>query len=243
MDSPRNEAWSLDLSIVIPAHNEAGVIGQVVVDFRTVCAMTPWIKNYEIIVVDDASGDLTRVLAEDCGARTYSHAARLGYGSAIKTGVLLAKYPWICIVDGDGTYPPYDLPRMLQALTDADMVVAQRFGWIAGNGMLHLLGRWVLLRVARTVSRQPIEDLNSGYRVFHKVFFMEVSESLSDGFSLSTGLTLLAHYLWERVVYVPVLYHKRQGRVSTVQRVRGFFRILGIIARMHWTYGRTRHTG
>lgn len=225
----------LSLSIVIPAHNEAETIEEVVRTFTLACRTVPWIEAFEIIVVDDASTDGTGDIARQAGATVITRGPlrSLGYGYSITFGVHQAKHPWICIVDGDATYPPFDLIRLLTHAGNSNMVVAHRYGWLAGNGTLHLLGRWALNRVARCVTHADIRDLNSGYRVFPKAFFQAVAGELPDGFSLSSTLTLLAHQRGHPVKYVPILYHKRGGR-SKVSRVRGWFGILGLI----WKHGR-----
>lgn len=127
---------SLTLSVVIPAHNEAGnlpnLIGEIDIAFRGR-------SDVEIIVVDDASSDdaVARLHALQRGPlsmRIVCHHRQRGQSAALISGVRAARGRWIGTLDGDGQNDPADLPRML-----AEM---QR----RGDPKLKLLQGW---RVAR----------------------------------------------------------------------------------------------
>ena len=105
---------TMNLSIVIPAHNEAGNIVPLVDDI--VLHLAP-LAPYEIIVVDDASKDTT--LAELTKAqgrlpmlRVIRHDRAGGQSAAVHTGVLAARAPVVCTLDGDGQNPAEELPRL-----------------------------------------------------------------------------------------------------------------------------------
>jgi hypothetical protein len=106
------------VSIVIPAFNEGGVIAQVVQAFSSAA---PW---HEIIVVDDGSSDDTGAQAAGEGARVVRHPYNKGNGAAVKTGIRSATGEFMMIVDGDGQH---------QATT------ARRFG----NGALNSLAGYL----------------------------------------------------------------------------------------------------
>ena len=91
--------------IIIPAYNEAGVIGAVVRQIRT----TPIAIDYEILVVDDGSADNTAQEAREAGAQTVSLLRNLGYGYALLTGYRFAianGFRLVIQMDGDGQHAP-----------------------------------------------------------------------------------------------------------------------------------------
>lgn len=106
------------VSIVIPAYNEAGNIGRLV---RETFMVVPKPVAGEVIVVDDCSDD---GMGEELVAlkRTHSrlvvlrHATRAGQSTALRTGILAAKFPVIATMDGDGQNDPRDIVKLLKRL-------------------------------------------------------------------------------------------------------------------------------
>jgi glycosyltransferase involved in cell wall biosynthesis len=95
------------VSIVIPAYNEADVIGQVVASLGAAAA---W---HEIIVVDDGSGDGTAARAAAAGAAVVTHPYNKGNGAAVKSGIRHATGDYVLIIDDDGQQPPKDARRIV----------------------------------------------------------------------------------------------------------------------------------
>ena len=105
---------TMNLSIVIPAHNEAGNIVPLVDDI--VLHLAP-LAPYEIIVVDDASKDTTLAELTEAQARlpmlrVIRHDRAGGQSAAVHTGVLAARAPVVCTLDGDGQNPAEELPKL-----------------------------------------------------------------------------------------------------------------------------------
>jgi len=104
----------MNLSVVIPVRNEAPNIAPLVAEIRAALDRG---FDYEIIYVDDGSGDDTvaviRGLAQDFPRlRLLRHARSCGQSAAIRTGVKAARAPWIATLDGDGQNDPADIPRL-----------------------------------------------------------------------------------------------------------------------------------
>ncbi len=107
------------LSIIIPTLNEEmGII-------KTLSKINKLNIDKEVLVVDGLSKDDTVENAKKYGAKIVIEK-RKGKGIAMRTGVKNAKGDIICFLDGDGTYPPKYIPKMISLLNDSDVVVASR---------------------------------------------------------------------------------------------------------------------
>ncbi|MGF2944964.1 glycosyltransferase family 2 protein [Mycobacterium sp. Lab-001] len=157
------DAW-----IVIPAFNEAAVIGEVIADVRAVFD--------HVVCVDDGSTDGTGDIALRAGAHLVRHPVNLGQGAAIQTGVEYArKQPGarlFATFDADGQHRVKDLAAMVDRLGagDVDVVIGTRFGG-GESGRPPLVKRVVLqtaARLSRRGRRLGLTDTNNGLRVFNK---------------------------------------------------------------------------
>lgn len=120
------------VSIVIPMHNEADNIAPLVAGIAAACAD---LTDYEIIVVDDGSTDgtgekATALMSMHKSLRLLRHDRAGGQSAAVHSGVLAARAPIVCTLDGDGQNPPSELPKLYAPLL-AD--TTGRLGLVAGQ--------------------------------------------------------------------------------------------------------------
>ena len=87
-----------NVSVILPAKNEAAAIGQ------TVSRVVTLLPEAEVIVVDDGSKDSTAEIASEAGAKVVSHPYSKGNGAAIKTGARTASGDVIVFMDADGQH-------------------------------------------------------------------------------------------------------------------------------------------
>lgn len=220
-----------EISVVIPAFNEAGTIGEVVRALKHLPDI-----SCEVIVVDDGSTDATAGEAEKAGAdRVICQRKNRGYGAALKTGVAYASNDLVATIDADLEHNPRDIIKLLEAMdAETDMVSGNRTNskTFASRG----LGKWLLRRVAEFLSREKIPDLNCGLRLFRKDKFLTVCNLLPDGYSFSTNLTLAFFKNNFNVKFVPVVYNRRREGKSKVNLVRDGINTLGLIFRLITIY-------
>jgi glycosyltransferase involved in cell wall biosynthesis len=149
--------------IVIPAWNEAGSIGAVVTE------VAGELPDVEVLVVDDGSTDQTAALAAAAGAAVARLPYNLGVGGAMRLGYrygLRNGYDVVVQLDADGQHDPRYVPKLIDALDDADVVIGARF---AGEGEYQATGprKWAMLMLSAVLSRlakHPLTDTTSGFR-------------------------------------------------------------------------------
>ena len=117
------------ISMVLPAFNEAAVIGTTVGE--VVRTLTEWSADFEVIVVDDGSSDQTAAIVNalatrDERIRLIQHPHNQGYGAALVTGFAAASKDLTCFMDADGQFAVTDLARLLVWVPSSDVVIGYR---------------------------------------------------------------------------------------------------------------------
>jgi glycosyltransferase involved in cell wall biosynthesis len=149
--------------IVTPAFNEHRSVGDVV---REVQRTLPGVT---CLVVDDGSTDHTAEVAREAGAIVAELPYNMGVGGAMRTGFRFAKengFQYVVQVDADGQHDPSEVPALIAALSEADIVIGARF---AGKGDYDVRGprKWAMVVLAKALSRTASADLTdttSGFR-------------------------------------------------------------------------------
>ncbi|MFN2461584.1 MAG: glycosyltransferase family 2 protein [Candidatus Velthaea sp.] len=152
--------------IVIPAYNEASVVGSVV---REVAG-----TGGTVVVVDDGSKDATAEVARGAGATVVRHAVNLGQGAALHTGMqyaLDAGAELVCTFDADGQHDPATIGRMVGEMqaTGADVILCSRFR--DDQTRVPALKRQTLraaLAFTRLHTRLNITDTHNGLRLMNR---------------------------------------------------------------------------
>ena len=205
------------VSIVVPTYNERGNIQPLCQGIREALE-SGW--DYEVIVVDDNSPDGTcevvrQLGEEDPRIRLIQRPGKLGLGSAVAAGFAQATGDYWVMMDADLSHRPEELPRMLQALSNADIVVGSRY--VDGGGVQNWpLWRQIVSRGASALGRLivglPVRDLTSGFGAFRRGHMEGLLPTLSPkGFKLL--LEIIAKSGDARVKEIPITFvDRRYGR-------------------------------
>lgn len=204
--------YTPSFSIVIPAFNEEGGLGDVL------AGLVSHFPRAEIIVIDDGSTDATVEVAAGKGVRVISHGRNLGYGAALKTGTRAAHGDYILFCDADGQHTPTDVGRLIEVAPKYEMVVGAR-GADSHQPLIRRPGKVILRWFANLLAGIKIPDLNSGLRVFHRETLLRYLHLMPDGFSFSTTSTFAMLKSNRRILWLPITVKKRVGK-STVSQIR-----------------------
>ncbi|HET7836855.1 MAG TPA: glycosyltransferase family 2 protein [Variovorax sp.] len=149
--------------VVIPALNEAEVVGDVIEQVRRECP--------NVVLVNDGSTDDTAARARLAGAKVISHAINLGQGAALQTGITYALRlgaSHIVTFDADGQHDPRQIATLIQSLGPGfDVALGSRF---KGTTIDMPLKRRIVLRTACWVNYAltglQLSDAHNGLRAF-----------------------------------------------------------------------------
>jgi glycosyltransferase involved in cell wall biosynthesis len=202
------------LDIIVPVYNEDPASVE-----KTIDALMDVFAHeglVHIILVDDGSDPAHALthLKEREGITYLRHETNLGYGAALKTGILSGSAPWIGITDADGTYPLDAFPRLVRDMENGDMVVGVRTGNHINVPWIRRLPKYVLNRFASYFAGRRIDDLNSGLRIFTRELCYSVWALLPSGFSFTSTITMGAIMGGFRIREHPINYFKRTGKSS-----------------------------
>lgn len=217
------------ISVVVPVYNEEKIIAKVLQDVSM--AMKNSFKEYEIIVVNDGSTDKTAEIIEKekkGAVSVITHPENIGYGKSLLDGIAAAKYNYIAIIDGDGSYSAKDIKNLYAYFPQYDMIVGARQGKEYRRGIWKRPARAFFKMLTEYAAGRKIPDVNSGLRLFKKDVVLRFKDSLCAGFSFTTTLTLIFFLNNYFVKYVPVEYAKRDGK-SKVNHIRDTLRAGQII--------------
>jgi len=231
----------VQVSVVIPTHNEAQAIAKVLADLPAGLAA-------EVIVVDSNSTDGTPEIAAKMGARVI-HEPRRGYGRACLTGLAAANSPDVVVfLDGDYSDRPSELPILLAPILDgrADITLGSRLHHQRNSGALpwhQVFGNRLAVSLIRPLYGLNITDLGP-FRAARADVLRELDlEETTYGWAVEMILKgALAEF---RIVEVPVSYHPRIGKSKISGTLKGTIGagwfILSLIVRYYFRHRKTEN--
>ncbi len=217
---------------VIPAFNEAARIAEVVARTR------PLVDA--VLVVDDGSADGTADVARGAGAEVLAHEANQGKGQSLRDGLDWADgqgYEAAVALDADGQHSPEEIPRFVEAVAAADLVVGNR---MSARGDMPLVRWWTNRTMSRIVSwlaGVTIPDSQVGYRLLRLAAWKQLDVK-TNNFDFESEMLVSAGRQGLRLAFVPVstVY---AGETSQIHIVRDTIRFLRMVWRL-WREGRRR---
>jgi dolichol-phosphate mannosyltransferase len=214
----------LKLSVVIPAHNEVGSIGETVQ--TTAAELEDAGIPHEIIVVDDASGDGTgdvvRALAEsNPNVRCVRSHLPPGFGHAIRAGLELYTGDAVAIMMADLSDSPNDLVLYYRVLEQGyDCAFGTRFGpggRTDGYPRFKLVMNRIVNAGIRFLFQHGYNDTTNAFKAYRRYVIDQVQPLLSNHFNLTVELPLKAIVRGYNFAVVPVTWTNRRHGESKLR--------------------------
>jgi dolichol-phosphate mannosyltransferase len=212
--------------LVLPTYNEAENIEAFIAAVQPQLAKAA--AEYRVLVVDDSSPDGTgqiadRLAAELPAVEVLHRPAKEGLGRAYLAGferALAGGADYVLEMDSDFSHDPEDLPRLIGAARDADLVLGSRYvrgggvtdDWGLTRRLLSRGGSWY----ARRVLGIPVHDLTGGFKCFRRGVLeaLDLEGIHADGYGFQIELTYRAIKAGFRVREVPIVFRDRQAGTS-----------------------------
>ncbi|MBB1255988.1 polyprenol monophosphomannose synthase [Streptomyces alkaliterrae] len=242
-----------DVLVIIPTYNEADNVEPIVSRVRAA------VPEAHILIADDNSPDGTGKIADELAAadehvHVLHRKGKEGLGAAYLAGFRWGTdhgYDVLVEMDADGSHQPEQLPRLLTALTGADLVLGSR--WVPGGRVENWPAyRKLLSQGGSTYSRLllgiPLRDVTGGYRAFRAATLkgLDLDQVASQGYCFQVDLAYRAVQAGFHVVEVPITFVERERGDSKMSRdivVEALWRVTawGATSRFRRLTGR-RHT-
>ncbi|MEV4146566.1 polyprenol monophosphomannose synthase [Amycolatopsis sp. NPDC049691] len=215
--APRGAREIEPVLVVIPTYNERENLGPILDRLHKV------LPDVHVLVVDDGSPDGTGELADErAAANDHVHVLhrteKAGLGAAYIAGFrwgLAREYNTIVEMDADGSHAPEDLPRLLDAVGDADLAIGSRY--VPGGAVVNWpLNRQILSRGANVYSQIALgmrtRDITAGFRAYRRPVLekLALDEVNSHGYCFQIDLTIRTADAGFEIVEVPITFTERE---------------------------------
>jgi dolichol-phosphate mannosyltransferase len=213
------------VAVIVPTYNERANIEPTVGRVRSA------VPEADLLVVDDNSPDGTgeiadKLAAEDSHVHVLHRDRKAGLGAAYIAGfhwALEEGYDVIVEMDADGSHRPEELPRLLDALAGADLVLGSRY--VPGGTVLNWpKSRELLSRGGNTYARLmlgiKLKDATGGYRAYRASTLRKIAldEVESQGYCFQIDLAMRAIRAGLTVTEVPITFVERVHGSSKMSR-------------------------
>ncbi len=210
----------MKVSVVMPVFNEEKTIQTIVHRVLTSLANLKdySIEDYELIIIDDGSQDLTKMqlkktISQLSHVRIHYENINKGKGYALRKGFQLCEGDVVIIQDADLEYAPEEYPKLLKPIIDqqADIVYGTRFQGGTTRILLfwHTVGNKILTLFSNFLTDLNFSDMETGFKVFRTPIIQNMILT-SNRFGVEPEMTAkISKLKWVRIYEVPISYFGR----------------------------------
>ena len=231
--------------VVLPTYNEADNLPAI-----SAALLALSLPNLKIVVVDDASPDGTGAIADRLAShnpdqiKVIHREAPRGLGRAYQAGCRLALEmgaQFIIQMDADFSHSPDDVLRLLDAASDADVVIGSRY--VEGgaldrewNWWRRFLSWWANTVWTRTFLHISAQDATSGFKCWRRAALegINLDRIRSNGYVFQVETIYVAEQMGFRVIEIPIFFEDRhlgRSKMTFGVKLEAAWRVLEIRAR------------
>jgi putative flippase GtrA len=160
------------LSVILPAYNEETLIAETI--SNVMLTLIKWLRNFEVIVVNDGSRDRTGAIvahmaAYDRRIRLINHPTNMGYGAALVTGFRFATKELTFFMDSDGQFDIRDLARFFPLIEEYGAILGYRID--RQDTWMRKLNAWGWKHLVRFIFGVHVRDIDCAFKLFRSEFF------------------------------------------------------------------------
>jgi glycosyltransferase involved in cell wall biosynthesis len=207
------------ISAVLPAFNEEENIETATTRMAD-ALRSLGLRDWEVIVVDDGSGDRTGEIADRLARldpehiRVFHHEPNRGYAEALKTGFTNSRHQLIFYTDSDNQFDVREIKSLLPLIEEADIVCGFRI--YRFDPLTRLVLSWGFNLLVRIIFRINVRDVDCAFKLFRREVFDKITIE-SKKFFVDAEVLAKAKYHGFRLVEVGVRHYPRPAGRSTVR--------------------------
>ena len=228
------------ITVLIPCYNEENGIADVIKSFP-ISLMRAHGYKLEIIVIDNNSSDRTAEIAKSCGVKVI-YEPKKGKGNAMRTGFynILKDTDYVVMLDGDNTYRPEEILRMVEPLNSGfcNVVIGSRLGGRIIEGSMtstNRIGNWIFSHFVRYLYQVNVTDVLTGYFAWKREAIERLRPYLtSDGFAIEMEMVTKMARLSEDIYSVPITYYVRTGKSNLHPFYDGVRILIMLLRNLRW---------
>jgi glycosyltransferase involved in cell wall biosynthesis len=195
------------ISVVIPAYKSAATLPDLVAELHR--SVEPLVGAFEIVIVDDGSGDGTwatieRLADSDNSVRGLQLLRNYGQHNALLAGIREARQPLVVTMDDDLQHPPSEVVKLLEALEqDVDLVYGrpERERQSPARNLASRVAKWAMSATLGS----DVYPRSGAFRLFRR----QLVAASSEVHDPSLSIDVLLSWATNRIIDVPVEHHDR----------------------------------
>ncbi len=223
----------LSLTVFFPCYNEQANVVRTTEAALRACRRIS--DDFEVIIVNDGSGDRTGELAErlaekDPCTRVAHNRTNLGYGGALQRGFREATKEWVFYTDGDGQFDFEEIDKLVPMLERFDIISAYRID--RKDSISRAVNAWCWTKLVGLMFGLNLRDIDCAFKIFPRKLFDQI-EMHSTGALIDTEVLAKAKYLGYRIGQTGVHHYPRVAGEQTGANLRVIARAFRELIRLY----------
>lgn len=185
--------------------------------------------DFEIIIVNDGSGDRTGEIADQLAkdnplVRVIHHSVNQGYGGALQSGFRAASKEWVFYTDGDGQFDLGELPGLVELTDQADIVTCFRID--RQDPWIRKLNAWAWCKLVNFLFKLKIRDIDCAFKLYRREIFDNI-EMHSQGALIDTEILARAKRAGYSMIQRGVHHYPRRAGEQSGANLKVILRAFG----------------